>query len=400
MLKDKKITLLISGGIAAYKMTGVVSALTKMGADVTCVLTQAAKSLIPALALKTLSMNKVYTDEDCFDPAGDYDRILHIKHAQQTDLVVLAPATANTIAKFSHGIADNLVTSILLSANRPIVVFPSMNDVMYEKPVTRKNIDELIKWGVDVVKPDTGYLACGTEGAGRLPGPDAIIEYIKYKLYDKKDLAGKNVLINAGGTSERIDAARCITNRSSGRMGASLAKEAFYRGAAVTLVTAGTETAVLPYIKEIKVTSSDEMFQSMKTAFPSADIVVFSAAVSDFIPEKAAAGKIKKSDAMTIKFIKNIDIAKEFSNIKTEKQLFIGFCAETGELEIRAKEKMNDKKFDLIFANDISCTETGFGSENNAGLIIGRNEKVRSLTVKSKDEIASDIFDEVSNIHK
>jgi phosphopantothenoylcysteine decarboxylase / phosphopantothenate---cysteine ligase len=400
MLKNKKITLLISGGIAAYKMVGTVSALTQLGADVTCVLTNAAETLVPALALKTLSMNRVYTDKDYFDAAGEYEKVIHIRLAQQTDLIVLAPATGNTIAKFRHGIADNLVTSVLLAANNPVVVFPAMNDIMYGKTATAENIDGLKKWGIDVIEPDSGYLACGTNGPGRLPETGAIIEYIKYKLYDKKDLAGRKVLVNAGGTSEKIDAARCLTNLSSGKMGISLAKEAFYRGAEVTLVAAGKDDLALPFIKVINVTTSDEMFRAMRTDFGTYDIVLFAAAVSDFIPEKAVSGKIKKSDTLTLRLINNIDIAAEFSKIKTDKQIFIGFCAETEDLENRAKDKMEKKKFDHIFANDISSHGIGFGSDNNSGLLIGRNGKVINIPVKSKDEIASDIFNEVCGIQK
>jgi phosphopantothenoylcysteine decarboxylase/phosphopantothenate--cysteine ligase len=302
------------------------------------------------------------------------------------------------MAKFRCGIADDLVTSVLLAANKPIMVFPSMNDVMYGKPATEENMKTLAAWGVDVVKPDSGRLACGTEGPGRLPSTEAIVEYIRYKLYDKKELSGKKVLIDAGGTSEQLDNARCISNRSSGRMGLSLAREAFFRGAGVTLVTAGDVIPAIRQIKTVKVRTTKEMYDAMADGFGEYDVVVFAAAVSDFIPEEAVSGKIKKSDELVVRLIKNLDIAEKFSMIKKEDQAFIGFCAETEDIVRRAEEKMKRKRFDIIFANDISDGDKVFGNENNAGIIICRDGRTVNVPEKSKDEIASDIFDELSRI--
>ncbi len=400
MLTGKRITLLITGCIAAYKMAEVTSSLTKLGADVTCVLTEAAVELVSPLVLKTLSKNRVYTDRDYFDASGPAENVIHIRLAQETDLILLAPATANTIAKFNLGIADDLVTSILLAANRPVVVFPAMNDVMYEKPVTKKNIEGIRSAGADVIEPDSGHLACGTKGIGRLPDPSVIVEYVKYKLYDKKDLLGMNVLINAGGTSEDIDKARCITNHSSGRMGISLAREAFYRGAAVVLVLASDHDPFLPFVEVIKEKTSARMYEVMKEKAALADIIIFAAAVSDFIPEDPKEHKIKKSDELILKLKKNIDIAASIGKEKQKNTIHIGFCAETEELVERAKEKLSNKNLDYIFANDISGYETGFGSDKNAGYLLGRNGKMIEFTIKSKDETAVGIFDEILGLYK
>ena len=392
----KKVTLLVSGGIAAYKMSEVVSSLTKDNVDVTCVLTKAAEEFVPILVLNTLSRNKVFVDSDYFNVNDDPDKVVHISLAQDTDLVVLAPATANTLAKYRYGIADNLVTSILLATNKPVVIFPAMNEVMYNKKITQDNITSLLRDGVDIIRPDSGSLACGIEGIGRLPEPYAIIEYIKHKLYDKKDLLNKKVLINAGGTSEGIDKARSITNYSSGKMGIALAKEAFYRGADVTLVIAKSEPFQYPYIDVINVKTTKEMYDAMKKGYDDANVVVFSAAVSDFIPEKAVNDKIKKSNKISLDLKKNIDIAIEFSKIKNNDKIHIGFCAETGDLKEKAIEKLTNKKFDFIFANDISGNQTGFGSDNNAGLIINSKKSILEIPIRSKTEIAKIIFNEIS----
>jgi phosphopantothenoylcysteine decarboxylase / phosphopantothenate---cysteine ligase len=400
MLTGKRITMLITGCIAAYKMTEVASSLARLGADVTCVLTRAAMEFVSPLVLKTLSKNRVYTDENYFDAADPAESVIHIRLAQETDLILLAPATANSIAKYNLGIADDLVTSILLAADKPVAVFPAMNDVMYEKPVTQRNIEGIRSSGADVIKPDSGFLACGTKGIGRLPDPSIIVEYVKFKLYDKKDLSGMNVLINAGGTSEDIDKARCITNHSSGKMGISLAREAFYRGASVVIVLASDHEPFLPFVEVIREKTSDRMYKAMKERSSSADIIIFAAAVSDFIPADPKENKIKKSDQLTLELKKNIDIAAALGSEKRKNTIHIGFCAETGDLIERAKEKLSKKNLDYIFANDISGDEVGFGSDKNAGHLLSKNGEMIEFTIKSKDEIAVDFFDEILDLHK
>ena len=393
MLKNKKVTLLISGGIAAYKIPELVSSLVKHEADVTCVLTESAEKFVSPLVLATLSKKKVYTDDDFFDHGSSPGKVVHIALAQETDLVVLAPATANSIAKFSRGIGDNLVTSILLATHKPVIVFPSMNDIMYGNTVTQGNMDRLVKEGAVVIRPDSGFLACGSTGAGRLPDIPVVLEHIRYMLYDKKELKGKKVLVNAGGTKERIDSARCISNYSSGKMGISLAKEAFYRGALVTLVIAGNSGLRMPYINVISAETADVMYGYMRKEAENADIAVFAAAVSDFRPESPIGGKIRKTDEIHIKFIENTDIAKELGKTKGNR-VHIGFCACTDELKQTAVSKLKDKNFDIIFANDISDERQVFGSDNNSGFLINRSGGIAEIPLGSKDEIAAVIFDE------
>ena len=399
-MKGKKITLLICGGIAAYKMVDTVSALTKQGAQVTCVLTQSARKLVSDVALSTMSKRNVYTDDDYFDPRSYDDGVIHIKLAQETDLIVLAPATANTIAKFRYGIADNLVLSILLAADKPVLVFPAMNDVMLSKNTTQENIRKISANGAIVVDPDTGMLACDTVGKGRLPETDEIIEYIRCALNGKKDLAGKKVLINAGGTREMIDVVRCITNLSTGKMGIALAREAFLRGAHVTLVIAGKEDYLNRTISIIKADSAQKMLSEMETRIPGADIVIFAAAVADFKPISASVDKIKKSEGLNLTFIQNTDIAKELGKSKQKGMVFVGFSAETKNLVENAGKKLEAKNFDFIFANDVSRSDIGFGSDNNAGYIIKKGSDPIEVTLRSKDEIAGIILDQAAMIIK
>ncbi len=390
MIKGKRIILGITGSIAAYKGIELARGLKQDGAYVTVVMTENAQRFISPLTFEVVSENKVFTD--LFDPP-----LSHITLSEQSDALLVAPATADIINKAASGIGDDLLTTLLLSFNGPIVFAPAMNWRMYENPVVKKNIDTLQSLGRVFVEPVTGRLACGEEGVGRLAPVGDIIEVIK-QVVSIKDLVGKKVLVTAGPTREPIDPVRFISNRSSGKMGFALAKAARRRGAEVTLIT-GPTYLESPYgIKTIGVERADEMMDAVLKNFNDSSIVVMAAAVSDFTPEKASKEKIKKEDISTLSLRKTGDILKRLNKLR-KNQILVGFAAETGDVIKKAKDKLRTKNLDIIVVNDITEKGAGFDADTNIVTIIEKTGKLYKCPILSKEAVADIIYDMVLELN-
>lgn len=389
MLSNKKILIGITGGIAAYKICSLIREFIKLNAEVRVVLTPNAKNFVTETTLMSLSKNKVYTDEFT---SSDY-KPEHIS-LSESDLFIIAPASANTIGKLANGICDNLLTSVAMAFKNPILIAPAMNCHMWENPSLQKNLEVLKEQNFEIVEPEEGYLACGYDGKGRM----AEIETIKLKaceiLCEKQFLKGKKLLISAGGTKESIDPVRYIGNHSSGKMGIALADCAYESGAEVILVS--TVKVQRPY-QVLNVTSAKEMFDAIQNNFDSQDALIMAAAPADYRSEIVSEQKIKKedSDEITLKLIKNPDILASMSKIKKPNQKIVGFCAESENLIENANKKIDSKNADFIIANDISKTETGFNSDYNEVIIINKNKEAKYLEKDTKKNIAKKILTEV-----
>lgn len=391
-MKNKHVAVYITGGIAAYKAAYFVRALVKEGAQVKVAMTKAATDFITPMTLKTLSRNRVYTDEML---AYDDEIVPHIEIADWSDEAVIIPATANVIAKMAHGLADDFVTSALLASDCPKFVVPAMNEKMLNNEATVRNIECLKSDDINVLEPDVGFLAEGYEGKGRLPATTAILEWInqKSKHAALDDMRGKRVLITAGKTVEAIDPVRYITNHSTGKMGYALAQEAVERGAEVTLISGPTDLPKVPKAKFIPINTTSEMAKEVNRCFEQVDIVVMAAAVSDYRVEKPATQKIKKkSDTLEMKLIKNVDILKGLGR-KKEKQILVGFAAETQNLRENAARKMQEKNLDLLIANDVSRRDIGFGSDQNEVLFLRPGHEPLLIGKNDKKKIAQRVFD-------
>src|SRR5574344_361576 len=375
MLKNKKILIGINGGIAAYKICELIRMYKKDGADVTVVMTENAQKFVTPLTLQTLSQNPVYFKQYEFD---NY-KPEHISLADWADIFVIAPASANTISKLANGICDNLLTSIACAFQKRILIAPSMNCGMWENNLVQENIKKLATLGQEIIEPEYGFLACGTQGAGRLCKLDKIFEKTVEILNSKKIFQNKKVLITSGGTIEKIDTVRYISNFSSGKMGEALADTAFEQGAEVVLIT--TKDLQKPY-SVIKVTSAVEMQKEVLKEFETSDITIMAAAIADYRAKKISNTKLKKTknEEISIDLVKNPDILKEISQKKKNSQIVIGFCAESEDLLKNAKEKIKNKGCDYLIANDISRTDIGFSSDFNEVYIIDRTGKDRKST--------------------
>lgn len=384
------ILLMVTGGIASYKSIDLANKLVKEGNDVRVVLTDGAREFVKELPFETLTKNRVYTD---IFKEQDINEIQHIDLGKWADKILVAPATANTIAKISVGIADNLVTNILLALDNfeQVYVAPAMNTKMYNNPLTQKNINVLKNMGYKFIEPDVGKLACGDIGAGKFPEIDKIINYV---LNNNK--LNKNILITAGPTKEFIDPFRCLTNPSSGKMGIALAEYCANLGAKVTLITSVDLKREIPNIDIIKVVSSNDMYEAVKSNYETADIIIKAAAVSDYTPEIIHDKKIKKgAESINIKFKKTKDILEFVGKNKKNNQLVIGFAAETNNILEYAKEKIRKKNLDYIIANDISKEGVGFASDENEVYIIDSNFSVEKINKSSKKDIAKSIIDRI-----
>jgi phosphopantothenoylcysteine decarboxylase/phosphopantothenate--cysteine ligase len=390
-LAGKKILLGVAGGIAAYKVADWVRQLTRLGADVTVVMTRAAQNFVTPLTYSALSGNKVYTD--MFDPA-DAEKIPHISLAKQADLIIIAPATANTIAKLANGLADNLLSTSTLAATCPVIIFPAMNSTMYLHKATQNNLKRLKEYQYHVVSPESGPMACGDEGPGRLPewplAQDAIITTLS-----KKDLKGQRILITAGPTQEDFDPVRFISNRSTGKMGFALAQAARQRGAEVILVTGPTHLEELAGIHTEHVSSAREMLTAVRKHCKSASIIIKSAAVSDYRPAATAKHKIKKGGKNLIYTLSaNTDILKELGDGKDNHHYFlVGFAAESKNHKKEGLRKLKEKNLDMIVVNDILGKDTGFAADTNQVLVLDRDAKSHSLPLLSKAATAHQILD-------
>lgn len=395
MWKNKRVTIFITGGIAAYKVATLVRLFVKEGAEVSVAMTKGACEFITPLTFQVLTKNKVHLDTFDEDEAN---KVQHIHLADHTDVAVVVPATANTIAKMANGIADNFVTSTLLATTAPIYVAPAMNEHMWENPATIRNVAQLKADGKIVIEPASGFLAEGYNGKGRLPEPEEIFEQITFlesRRTSKSPLKGKSVLITAGGTKERIDPVRYISNDSSGKMGYALAKAASILGAKVQLVST-TKQLKVPYGVEVTyVESAHEMEEVVTAQFSTTDIAVMVAAVSDYYVANRSHQKIKKQQnesGLKLELVENPDILKGLGHSKKEGQVVIGFAAETTNVLEYAKAKLEKKKADVIIANDVSSSRIGFNSDRHQVTLLTKDGHIVNLPEKSKEELALNIW--------
>ncbi|MCR9096853.1 MAG: bifunctional phosphopantothenoylcysteine decarboxylase/phosphopantothenate--cysteine ligase CoaBC [bacterium] len=399
-MEPRRILLAISGGIAAYKAPELVRTLKRAGHEVRCMLTPEAERFVSALSLQAVSGESVR--RDLFD-AGEEGEIDHIGLADWADLALVAPATANLLAKMAHGLADDLVTAVLLATRAPILVAPAMNVNMWSHPATQANLETLRSRGVATVGPDAGELACGWEGLGRMSDPAVIAEAAASRLVPTS-LEGLRVLVTAGGTAEPIDAVRSVTNRSSGKMGFAIAAEAARRGAEVTLVAGVTSLPTPHGVERVDVGSALEMRDAVLAAFDESAIVVKAAAVADFRPIEASDRKIKKEqmaegERMTLELVQNPDILQEISAKKGDRTI-VGFAAESHDVVAAAKRKLARKGCDLIVANDISRADAGFEVDENAVLFVWPSGEVEELPLLPKTGVAAQLFDRIEKLRE
>ena len=396
MWKGKNVTVFVTGGIAAFKAATLVRLFVKEGAKVSVAMTKSACEFITPLTFQVLTKNKVYLDTFDEDEAN---KVQHIHLADQTDVAIVVPATANTIAKMANGIADNFVTSTLLATTAPIYVVPAMNEHMWENPATVRNVKQLVEDGKSVIEPATGFLAEGYNGKGRLPEPEEIFEQVTFfesRREYKSPLEGKTILITAGGTKERIDPVRYISNDSSGKMGYALAKAASILGAKVQLVST-TKQLKVPYgVQVTYVESALEMHDAVTQLFPKTDIAVMVAAVSDYYVANRSNQKIKKQQnesGLMLELLENPDILKKLGHSKREGQVVIGFAAETTNVLEYAKAKLEKKKADVIIANDVSNSRIGFNSDHHQVTLLTKDGHIVNLPENSKEELALNIWE-------
>ena len=394
MYKGKTVLLGVTGGIAAYKMPYVASGLIKKNANVEVMMTKNACEFISPMNFEALTKNKCHTD--LFD-GEDGGKIMHITLAKSADVILIAPATANVIAKLAHGIADDLLTSTVLAATCHKIIAPAMNTNMLRNPITISNIERLKAFGFEVIEPAEGFLACGDEGAGKLPEPAVLLEYIEREIAREKDMTGKKVLVTSGATREALDPVRFITNHSTGRMGFALAKEAMLRGADVTLVKASTTAEVPPFVNVVNVESAEEMFEEVKSLSSDMDIIIKAAAVSDYTPEIFSEEKIKKSDgSISLSLKRTNDILAYLGEHKKEGQFICGFSMETENLIENSQKKLQKKNADMIVANNLKEAGAGFGTETNKVTFITK-DGVFPQELDSKENVAKAIMDRILN---
>jgi len=392
MFENKSIIIGVSGGIAAYKTAYLVSALSKTKADVNVIMTENACEFISPLVFETLTGNKCYVDT--FDRNFKFD-VEHISLAKKADIFMIAPATANVIAKIANGIADDMLTTTFLASKCKKIVSPAMNTAMFENQITQDNIAKLKKYGIGVVEPQNGLLACGDTGAGKMPEPDFLFDVIEREIAREKDMLGKKVLVTAGATMESLDPVRFLTNHSSGKMGFAIAKEAMLRGAEVTVVKANTTAEIPNFVKIVEVSSAKDMFDAVTALSDQQDIIVKAAAVADYTPESYVDSKIKKKDGdLSIPLKRTMDILKYLGENKKEGQFLCGFSMETDNMLENSKAKLSKKNADMIVANNLKDAGSGFKTDTNAVTLITKDGH-KSLELKSKAEVAKEIFDEI-----
>lgn len=393
MLKGKHILLGVTGSIAAYKIANLASMLVKLNADVHVIMTKNAEQFISPITFETLTGNKVI--DDTFERNSGY-HVAHIAMAAEADVVMIAPASANVIAKLAHGIADDMLTSTMLACTAPILVSPAMNTHMYENPVTQENMEKLKSLGYKLIEPSSGYLACGDTGKGKMPEPEVLCECILQEIACEKDMVGKKVLITAGPTRESLDPVRFLTNHSTGKMGYALAENAARRGAEVTLVSGPTQLKKSRFVKVVDVITAEEMFRAVEKEFDGQDIVVMSAAVADYRPATVSDQKIKKSDGeMSIPLERTTDILGTLTPRKKQ-QFICGFSMETEHMLENSRGKLERKNLDMIVANNLKVAGAGFGTDTNIVTVITK-ESSEELPIMKKEEVAGAIFDRILN---
>lgn len=392
MLKGKTVVLGVTGSIAAYKIANLASSLVKLHADVHVIMTKNATNFINPITFETLTKNKCMTDT--FDRNFMYN-VAHVSIADKADVMLVAPASANIIAKMAHGIADDMLSTTYLAMKCPVIVSPAMNVNMFTNPVVQRNIKTLEEFGVTVIPPDNGYLACGYTGAGKMPSELVLLDYILRETAKEKDLAGKRVLVTAGPTRESIDPVRFITNHSTGKMGYAVARQAMLRGAEVTLVSGPVSIDPPPFVRVVNVSSAKDMVEAVKVNFADADIIIKTAAVADYTPESTADEKIKKSDgSLSIQMKRTADILKWLGENKRDGQVLCGFSMETENMLENSRAKLQKKNADLIAANSLRDEGSGFGTDTNHLVLIKRNG-VTDLPLLSKSDAADKLLDEL-----
>lgn len=392
MLQGKTVVLGVTGGIAAYKMPNLASALVKLGCNVQVLMTQNATRFITAVTFETLTGNKALVDT--FDRNFSF-QVEHIAVADQADLVMIAPATANVIAKLAHGLADDMLTTTVLACNCPKIVVPAMNTKMYENPVTQDNLNILRHYGWEVVEPASGYLACGAVGKGKLPEPEALLQVILHYLAHEKDMVGKKVLVTAGPTQEALDPVRCLTNHSSGKMGYAIAQAAARRGAQVTLVSGPVALKRLPYVEMVDVVSAQEMFEAVAVRAAEQDILIKAAAVADYRPMMVAEDKMKKSDdALSIPLERTQDILGWLGQHRQPGQFLCGFSMETQNMVENSRKKLEKKRVDMIAANNLKVEGAGFGVDTNLLTLITK-DGLDELPMVTKEAAADLLLDSI-----
>ena len=396
MLKDKTVVIGVSGGIAVYKTLDVVSRLRKLGVNVNVIMTKSATEFVTPLSFQSLSQNYVVCD--MFEDPKTWD-VEHISLSKRADVFLIAPATANVIGKIANGIADDMLTTTVMATKAKVLIAPAMNTNMYENPILQRNINTLKELGYNFVEPESGRLACGDTGKGKLASPETIVDEVVKLLSKDQDLKGKSIIVTAGPTVESIDPMRYITNRSTGKMGYSIAKEAIERGADVTLITGPTNLTPPQNLKKlVKIESAKDMYEAVLENLDENDVVIKSAAVADYKPKNYSNKKIKKSDDdLVIELDRNKDIAQEIGKIKNNK-ILVGFAAETNDLIENASLKIKKKNLDFIVANDLTKEGAGFGVDTNIVKIIDKEGNITEYPKMKKEEVANIILDKIKEL--
>lgn len=391
MLSGKNVVLGVTGSIAAYKIANLASMLKKLNADVTVLMTENATNFLNPITFETLTGNKCLIDT--FDRNFQYS-VEHVSLAKKADVVLIAPASANVIGKLANGIADDMLTTTVMACDCKKIIAPAMNTRMYKNPIVQDNMDKLARFGYEVISADTGYLACGDEGVGKMPSENVLMQYILRECACKKDMLGKKVLITAGPTMEKIDPVRFISNHSTGKMGYALAKNCMLRGADVTLVSGKTNLEPPMFVKVINVVSARDMYEAVIDNFDEQDIVIKAAAVADYRPKNPSDEKVKKSDTeMSIDLERTDDILKTLGERKS-KQFLCGFSMETENMIENSKKKLEKKHLDMIVANNLKKAGAGFGTDTNIVTII-TPDGTKELDIMSKDKVAENIVNEI-----
>ena len=392
MLKGKTVVLGVTGSIAAYKIAYLASALVKLHADVNVIMTQNATNFINPITFETLTSNKCLVDT--FDRNFQYN-VEHVALAKRADIFMVAPASANVIGKMANGIADDMLTTTILAAKCPKLVSPAMNTNMYTNQIVQDNLEKLKHYGFEIIDPANGYLACGDTGAGKMPEPETLLQYILREIACEKDLAGKRVLITAGPTQEKIDPVRFITNHSTGKMGYALAECCMRRGAEVTLVSGPVAIQPPMFVDVVPVTSAEDMAREVKTRADSQDIIIKAAAVADYRPVNPADEKIKKKDGdSSIELERTEDILKYLGEHRKKGQFICGFSMETEHMVENSTAKLDKKNVDMIVANNLKVRGAGFGTDTNIVTLITK-AGAKELPIMSKSEVADAIMDEI-----
>ena len=392
MLKGKTVLLGITGSIAAYKIAYLASALHKLHADVHVLMTENATNFINPITFETLTGNKCLVDT--FDRNFQF-QVEHVSIAKKADVVMIAPASANVIGKLANGLADDMLTTTVMACRCQKILAPAMNTAMYENTVVQDNIRKLKNYGYEVITPASGYLACGDTGAGKMPEPETLLEYILKEAAFQKDLAGKKLLVTAGPTQEAIDPVRCLTNHSSGKMGYAIAKMAMLRGAEVTLVSGPTAIEPPLFVKVIPVTSARDMFEAVTGLSHEQDIIIKAAAVADYRPKQVSEDKVKKKDDQaSIELERTDDILKYLGQHKKQGQFLCGFSMETRDMIRNSRAKLEKKNLDMVAANNLKVEGAGFQGDTNVLTLITQDEEV-SLPLMSKEDAALKILDKI-----